>query len=42
MYNTTYEPITPEDNTPATKADVERILRAIEYLAEQINRSSQD
>ncbi len=32
-----YEPITADDNAPATKADVERIVQAIEYLAEQIN-----
>ncbi len=37
MENMTYEPIIPEDNHPATKADVERILRAIEILIEQIN-----
>jgi len=37
MNDTTYEPISPEGNAPATKADVERILQAIEYLAEQIN-----
>lgn len=36
MSDTTYEPIKLEDNTPATKADVARILRAIEYIAEQI------
>jgi hypothetical protein len=37
MNETTYEPINLDDNTPATKADIERILQAIEYLAEQIN-----
>lgn len=37
MNDTTYEPISLEDNTPATKSDVARILQAIEYLAEQIN-----
>jgi hypothetical protein len=37
MNDTTYEPISPEDNEPATKADVARILQAIEFLAEQIN-----
>lgn len=42
MNDTTYEPINPEDNTAATKADVERILQAIEYLAEQINYKNQD
>jgi hypothetical protein len=36
MNETNYEPLNPEDNTPATKTDIERILRAIEYLAEQI------
>ena len=38
--DTTYEPINPDDNSPATKADIERILRSIEYLAEQINYKS--
>jgi len=38
----TYEPIISEDNRPATKADVERILRAIEILFEQINYKSED
>ncbi len=42
MENMTYEPIIPEDNRPATKADVERILRAIEILFEQINYKSED
>lgn len=41
MTNLTYEPIDENinDNSerPATKADIERILRAIEILAEQIN-----
>jgi hypothetical protein len=37
MKDTTYELLNAEDNAPATKADVERILRVIEYLAEQIN-----
>ena len=41
MSDTTYEPITPVDNQPATKADVERILRAIEFLAEQITQTKQ-
>lgn len=34
----TYEPLNPT----ATKADVKRILRAIEYLPEQINYSGED
>ncbi len=39
MGKTIYEPIrAAEEDAPATKADVERILRAIEYLAEQIGR----
>ncbi len=37
MGDTTYELVNTEDNQPATKADVERIMQAIEYLAEQIN-----
>jgi hypothetical protein len=37
MDNPTYESIRPEDNTPATKADVARILLAIEMLSEQID-----
>jgi len=36
MKKTTYEPILPEDNRPATKDDVARILKAIEALNEQI------
>jgi hypothetical protein len=36
MDKTTYEPISPEDNSPATKADVAKILLAIEMLSEQI------
>ncbi len=42
MDNPTYESITPEDNAPATKADINRILQAIEYLAEQINYRGED
>jgi hypothetical protein len=37
MAKTIYEPIDENLNAPATKADVERILRAIEILSEQIN-----
>jgi len=37
MNETFYEPIEENSNQPATKADVERILRAIEFLWEQIN-----
>ncbi|MEP7037440.1 MAG: hypothetical protein ABI891_03775 [Acidobacteriota bacterium] len=41
MTNPTYEPVDENiDNNserPATKADIERILRAIEILAEQID-----
>ncbi len=36
MDDTTYEPLSLEENQPATKADVDRILQAIEYLAQQI------
>lgn len=35
MENTTYEPITPEDNRPATKDDVAKILKAISELSAQ-------
>jgi hypothetical protein len=37
MTNPTYEPIDENLNLPATKADVEKVLRAIETLSEQIN-----
>ncbi len=37
MNETVYEPIEENSNQPATKADVERILTAIEILFEQIN-----
>ncbi|MEJ7860900.1 MAG: hypothetical protein WKF90_04600 [Pyrinomonadaceae bacterium] len=37
MEKTIYEPIEENSNLPATKADVEKILRAIEILSEQIN-----
>jgi hypothetical protein len=39
MSKTTYEPIDENLDRPATKADVEKILKAIEVLSEQINRS---
>lgn len=42
MDNPIYEPIIPEDNRPATKADVDRILQAIAFLAEQINNQNSD
>ncbi len=42
MNDTTYEPIRPEDNRPATKADVAKILLAIEILSEQIDYKSVD
>jgi len=35
-----YEPINEALNRPATKADVERILSAIEILYEQMNNLS--
>jgi hypothetical protein len=37
MEKTIYEPIEENSNLPATKADVEKILTAIEILSEQIN-----
>jgi len=37
MTNPIYEPIDEDLNRPATKADVEKILSAIEILYEQIN-----
>jgi hypothetical protein len=37
MAKTIYEPIDENLERPATKADVERILMAIEILSEQIN-----
>ncbi len=40
MSNPIYEPIDEDLNRPATKADVERILSAIEILYEQINNLS--
>jgi len=38
MTNPTYEPIEENLDRPATRADVERVLRAIEMLSEQINK----
>jgi hypothetical protein len=40
MAKTIYEPIDENGNLPATKADVEKILMAIEILSQQINRQS--
>ncbi len=37
MTNPIYEPIDENLDRPATRADVERILRVIEILYEQIN-----
>ncbi len=37
MAKTFYEPIAENLEQPATKADVEKILTAIEILSEQIN-----
>lgn len=37
MAKTIYEPIEENSDRPATKADVERILTALEILSEQIN-----
>jgi len=42
MTNPIYEPIDENLNIPATKADVEKVLRAIETLSEQINNESTD
>ncbi len=42
MTKQTYEPIDENLDRPATKADVERILRAIEILSGQINYKSKD
>jgi len=36
MTNSIYEPIDENLDRPATKSDVEKILRAIEVLSEQI------
>lgn len=36
MENTIYEPIVPEDDRPATKDDIARILKAIDALTGQI------
>ncbi|MEJ7863252.1 MAG: hypothetical protein WKF90_16605 [Pyrinomonadaceae bacterium] len=40
MTNPIYEPIDEDLNRPATKADVEKILSAIEILYEQMNNLS--
>ena len=40
MNETFYEPIEENSNQPATKADVEKILSAIEILYEQINNQN--
>jgi hypothetical protein len=40
MTNPTYEPIPDNLNELATKVDIEKILRAIEFLSEQINNES--
>lgn len=42
MAKTIYEPIDEHLNLPATKADVEQILRAIGILSEQINSKSEN
>jgi hypothetical protein len=41
MKNPTYEPIDENLNLPATRADVEKVLRAIEFLAGQIKQVEQ-
>jgi len=40
MAKTIYEPIDDNLNLPATKADIERILMAIEILSQQISGQS--
>lgn len=42
MAKTIYEPIEENSDRPATKADVEKILRAIEILSEQINYKGEE
>ena len=42
MTNPIYEPIDENLDRPATRADVEKILIAIEILSEQINYKSED
>lgn len=42
MTTPTYEPIEDNQNHPATKADVEKILMAIEILSEQINYKNKE
>ncbi len=42
MAKTIYEPIDENLVRPATKADVEKILRAIETLSERTNYKSED
>ncbi len=42
MATPTYEPLDENQDLPATKADVEKVLRAIEILTERINNESTD
>jgi hypothetical protein len=42
MTNPIYEPIDENLDRPATRADVEKVLRAIENLSERINYKSED
>ena len=42
MNNPTYEPIEENLNLPATRADIERVLRVIEVLSKQISNRDQD
>jgi hypothetical protein len=42
MKNPTYEPIDENLNLPATKADIEKVLRAIEILSAQISDQNTD
>ncbi len=38
MATPTYEPLDENLDLPATRADVEKVLRAIEMLSQQINK----
>lgn len=42
MTTTAYAPIAENSDRPATKADVEKILMAIEILPEQINYKNKE
>lgn len=42
MGKTTYEPIEDNQDRPATKADIEKILMAIEILPDRINYKNEE